>query len=131
MPASCTALTVIGPASTPAGPSWDEQQSDASPGNRFANARGTFLHARNTNASSRVISFYADSYGAEIVVMTVTIPGSATENGERHLGPFPAAKFNDHSATEAASSGQVMLSHNGADADLMLTPILTNTQLLG
>lgn len=130
MPASCTALTVVGPASTPAGPSWDEQQSDAAPGNRFANARGTLLGARNTNASSRVLTFYADLYGAEVALMTATVPGSATENGFRLLGPFPAKDFGNHTTTEAASNGQVMVSQNGADADIMFTVYVVNLSAL-
>lgn len=130
MPASCTSLTVVAAASTPAGPTHDEQQSDASPGNKWVNTHPMLLSARNTNVASKIISFYADIIGVEAVIMTSTIPGSATENGTRVLGPFPPSKFSDHNTTEAASTGQVMITHNGADADLMLCPFILNQSLL-
>lgn len=129
MPAGTITLTVIGPGATPAGPTYDEQQSTAA-GNSFDNGDSVLLVVRNTNASARVLTFFADRYGTERTVMTATVPGSATENGTAVLGPFPSDVFNDHSATDSAKQGHVMFSHNGVNADLLLAPIKINRSLM-
>lgn len=122
MPAGCTALTVLQPPVTPFAASFDEQQSDAAPGNYFVNDGDTQLYLRNANASARTITFYADIYGAERTIGTATLPGSGTENGVLILGPFPTGLFNNHSTTESARTGSAMFSHSGADADVMCCP---------
>lgn len=129
MPASCTALTVVAAPSSPAGASHDEQQSDAAPGNRWANSGRSLASFRNTNAAARIVSFYADQYGVEAVIMTSTVPGSATENGTKIMGPFAPSKFNNHNTTEVATTGQIHITHNGADADLMICPFELNMGL--
>ncbi len=129
MPSGTVSLTVVGPGSTPAGPTHDEQQSTAA-GNSFENDGSTLLIVRNTNASSRVITFVADRYGAEQTVITSTIPGSGTENGTKVLGPFPPEAFNDHGTTDSAKNGHAMFTHSGSNSDLMLCPTKINRSLL-
>lgn len=121
MPAGATALSVVAPAATPAGASFNEQSSDAS-GMKFANDGETYLYVRNTTVSAVPLSFFSDKYGAEIEVLEVSIPGSATEHGVKILGPFDPVFFNDHATTEAASTGSVIMTHTGSDADLQVCP---------
>ena len=125
MPAGTITLTVVGPGATPAGPTYDEQQSTAA-GNSFDNSDPVALVVRNTNAASRIVTFFADRYGAERTLMTATIPGSGTENGTAVLGPFPSDVFNDHSATDVTKQGHVMFSHNGINTDLFFCPVRLN-----
>ncbi len=121
MPAGCTALTKVA-ANPPHGGSFNEQASDASPGNKFAaQADKTRLFVRNTTETAIELNVYADKYGEEVLLQSTSIPGSGTENGERILGPWPA-EFLEHSTTEVASNGQVMVAHAGSDGDLMLCP---------
>jgi hypothetical protein len=131
MPASTTPLTVVGPSSSPAGAAFNEQNSDASPGSNFLNARGTLLYARNTTASPITLIFEADVLGVERTVMTVDVPGSGTEHGVAIIGPFPAHLFNDHSTTTSsgADQGKVYVRHAGADADIVLCPFVPNLGL--
>ncbi|MBM4356956.1 MAG: hypothetical protein FJ096_02495 [Deltaproteobacteria bacterium] len=125
MPAGTVTLTVIGPGSTPAGPTYEEQQGTAA-GNSFDNSDPVALVVRNTNASARIVTFVADRYGVERTVLTATIPGSATENGTAVLGPFPSELFNDHSTTDATKQGHVMFTHNGINTDLKFCPVRLN-----
>lgn len=125
MPAGTVTLTVIGPGSSPAGPTYDEQQGTAA-GNSFDNSDAVALVVRNTNAAARVVTFVADRYGVERTVLTATIPGSATENGTAVLGPFPSELFNDHSTTDATKQGHVMFTHNGINTDLNFCPVRLN-----
>ncbi len=131
MPASTTALTVIAAPSTPAGSSFDEQASDVSPGNNFANPDGnTLLYARNTTAGALDLIFEADVFGTERTVLQTSIPGSGTENGVKILGPFPPSKFNEHGTTEAASTGKVFVRQaTGSDGQVVLCPFRVNTVL--
>lgn len=128
MPAGTITLTLVGPGSSPSGPTYDEQQGTAA-GNSFDNTDTVMLVCRNTNAASRVVTFFADRYGAERTIMTATIPGSATENGTAVLGPFPSDVFNDHSTTDSTKQGHVMFSHNGINTDLFFCPVRVNRSL--
>jgi hypothetical protein len=130
MPVGTVSLTVVGPGNTPAGPSYDEQQSTAA-GNSFDNGGGDImLVVRNTHGTARTMTFVVDRYGAEQTVMTKSIPGSGTETGLAVLGPFPPSSFNDHSTTDSAKQGHVMFTHNGSNADLMICPVKVNRSLL-
>jgi hypothetical protein len=129
MPAGTVTLVNVGPGSSPAGPTYDEQQGTAA-GNSFDNTDAILLVCRNTNAAARVVTFFADRYGAERTIMTATIPGSATENGTSVLGPFPSDVFNDHSTTDATKQGHVMFSHNGINTDLFFCPVRVNRSLM-
>jgi len=131
MPASTTALTVLAAPGTPAGPTWDEQDTDVSPGNNFDNDGVTMLFARNNTAGAIDLIFEADLYGTERTVLQVTIPGSGTENGVKVLGPFPPGRFNNHDTTEVASTGKVFVRQaSGTDGQVKLCPFKVNRSLL-
>jgi hypothetical protein len=131
MPAGTTALVVLPAPSTPAGPTWDEQASDVSPGNSFPNDGTTLLYCRNTTASPISVTFEADLYGAEVAILSVAIPGSGTEHGVRVLGPFPPGRFNGHESTDNAKTGHVFVRQaSGSDGQLQLCPFQINRSLL-
>jgi hypothetical protein len=119
--ATAVALTKVAAPTAPSGTAWDEQQSTAA-GNKFTNDGRTLLGGRNTNVASRVLTFYVDVFAVEVALMLVTVPGSATENGQAMMGPFPKPVFDNHDTTSSASTGSVVLAHNGANADLMFCP---------
>lgn len=130
MPATPTALTAIGPASSPAGPSFDEQGNDVTNGNKFDNNDRTKLYVRNTTVGAIVLNFYADLYGVETLILAVSIPGSGTEHGVKILGPFPSQDFNDHTTTASSTNGQVHCkAASGSSNDLMLCPYHENPTL--
>ena len=122
MPAGATALIIVAPAGSPAGASFNEQTSDAS-GMKFVNDGETYLYVRNATVSAVPLSFFSDKYGAELEILEVSIPGSATEHGVKILGPFDPVFFNDHATTESASTGSVICTHTGSDGDLQVCPI--------
>ena len=131
MPAGTTSLTVLSSFGTPASPTWDEQASDVTPGNSFPNAKGVQLYARNTTPTPIDLVFEADRFGAEVEVLRVSIPGSATAGGVKVLGPFPPDEFNEHGTTEAAANGSVFVRQlTGGDGDVVLSPFPLNMTLL-
>lgn len=118
MPAGTTSLTVTA-SNPPSGVNTNEQSSDVSPGNSFpATAGKTRLFARNTTGGPLDLVFEADKFGAEVDLLTATIPA----NGSRVLGPFPA-EFLDHSTTDSAKTGHVMVRQaSGTDGQIVLSP---------
>jgi hypothetical protein len=123
VPAGTTSLIVLDDPGDETGVAWDEQASDVSPGNSFRGGVGVMLYARNTTASPIDLIFEADSYGAEIQVLRVTIPGSGTEHGVRIIGPFPPGRFLNHTTTDATKDGHVFVRQaSGADGALQLSP---------
>lgn len=131
MPASAVALTVLAAPASPGGPTWDEQASTVSPGNKFAADGLVLLHVRNTTASAINVVFEADLYGTERTLLQVSIPGSGTENGGAILGPFPAS-FLDHTTTAAADNGSVFVRQaSGTAGQLVFCPFRVNTGIRG
>lgn len=127
MPASTVSLTVAAAAATPAGTVVTEQNSTVSPGNNFENDGATLLYARNTTAGSLNIAFEADKYGVERTVAQVAIAAGA----KVILGPFPPSDFNDHTGTEAASTGKVFVRQlSGSNGDLVFAPMKLNRSLV-
>lgn len=128
--ATAVALTAALPApSKPTGYTWAEQSNTAA-GNKIANTGRTMMGVRNSNAAARTVSFYADIFAVEVVILTKSVPGSGTANGLDTWGPFPRGVFNDHSTTSAANNGQLVFSSTGSDADLKLCPFELSDGLL-
>lgn len=100
-----TNLTLVGPAAWN-GLVMNEQNHDAANGNKFDNQPGTVLFCRNTTVGALDVNFYADINGVEVLLGTVSIPGSGTQNGEKIIGPFKAELFNDHGVSVAAGTAQ-------------------------
>lgn len=72
-------------------------------GDKFAPGATTFVHAKNTNAATRTITFVVPGSVAEFAIadMSATIPATT---GDRFLGPFPADLF-------AGSDGLVAMTY--------------------
>jgi hypothetical protein len=113
------------------GPTTNEQDADVTNGNQFDNARGTLLQCRNTTAGAINVGFYADLLGTEVLVGTVAIPGNATQNGHKMIGPFPSAVFNVHDVTVPASNGRVVCKQlSGSAAQVKFFPFVVNMGLM-
>ena len=103
MPAGTTALTVLTPPSTPAGPTWDEQASDQTNGNSFDNNAGdVFLYVRNTTAgaldglgSSSSAGSYSESAGSWSSYSCWVVVGVGAGVGESPHWPVVAASDED------------------------------------
>jgi hypothetical protein len=82
----------------------------AATGDKFSPGARVFVHAKNTNASPRVITFATAGKLAEFDVadMVATIPATT---GDKMIGPFPADIF-------AAADGLVAMTY---DAETNLT----------
>lgn len=129
MPAAAVALTVLPVPSTPGGPTFAEQSSTVSPGNKFLNDGQVMLYVRNTTASAINVIFEADIFGSERTLLQTSIPGSGTANGVAVLGPFPAV-FNEHPATAAADNGAVFVRQaTGTNGNLVFAPFRVNAAL--
>jgi hypothetical protein len=76
----------------------------AAGGDKFSPGAGVFVHAKNTNASPRIITFATAGKLAEFDVadMTATIPATT---GDKMIGPFPADIF-------AAADGLVAMTYD-------------------
>jgi hypothetical protein len=112
------------------GPTTNEQDGDVVNGNQFDNARGTLLQCRNTTAGAINITFYADLLGTEVLVGTVSIPGSGTQNGHKIIGPFPSDAFNNHSTSVPASDGRVLCKQaSGSNGQIKFFPFVVNLGL--
>ena len=124
MPASTTALTVVAPSGA-GGLIRDvnEQSSDVSPGNNFINDGKTYLFARNTTASAIDLTFEAHINDVERTVLTATVPGSGTDNGELIVGPFDPALFNVHGAVDTDRA--YVRQASGSDGEVKLMPFRT------
>jgi hypothetical protein len=83
----------------------------AAGGDKFSPGPRVFVHAKNTNASPRVITFATAGKLAEFDVadMTATIPATT---GDKILGPFPADIF-------AGTDGLVAMTYD-AETDLTI-----------
>jgi hypothetical protein len=73
-------------------------------GDKFSPGASVWVHAKNTNASPRIITFATAGKLAEFDVadMTATIPATT---GDKMLGPFPADIF-------AAADGLVAMTYD-------------------
>ena len=126
-----TNIAVTGPGG------WDgttntESNCDTTNGNKFTNAAGTLLLARNTTVSAIILDFYADLNGVEVLIGSKSIPGSGTNNGGAILGPFPAKFFNDHTVSITGTSAQgavVFKQRSGSAGDIKVAPQLSNVAL--
>lgn len=114
MPASTVSLPVV-QNSTPVSTAHDSNQSTAA-GNSFPNDGNTYLYVQNFSGSSKTLTFYADIFGVERTVATVTVASGAS--GINLFGPFDPVVFNEHGVTDSTKQGHVMLSHNGANSDI-------------
>lgn len=75
-------------------------------GNYFTNDGKTILHAKNTNAATRIITFVTPYIVGGVAVSdpTATIPATT---GDKLLGPFDPTVFND-------SNGRVQMTFSAA-----------------
>jgi hypothetical protein len=73
-------------------------------GDKFSPGASVFVHAKNTNASPRIITFATAGKLAEFDVadMVATIPATT---GDKIIGPFPADIF-------AAADGLVAMTYD-------------------
>ena len=75
----------------------------ASGGDSFANDERTYVRFKNSNASTRTVTFasavaFVDKPGFGRIPLSnlaITVPGSGTNGGEIDVGPFPSGRFND------------------------------------
>lgn len=121
MPGSTVSLSVLEPANPYTNPMSFTVSTAA--GNSFDNDGETVLLVQNQNASARTLTFYADINGAERTIGTVTLAGVGTDNGYTVLGPFDPSEFNNHNVTDSTKTGHVMISHSGANSDVVLAPL--------
>lgn len=102
-----------------------EQNGHVTNGNKFANAPGKYLLARNTTAGAVGVDFYVDKNGAETKVIDGSVAANKVPaNGVKLFGPFPSGDFSDHTTTAAAQNGQVcFLQQSGIAGDLKFSPL--------
>jgi len=121
MPGSTVSLSVLEPANPYTNPMSLTVSTAA--GNSFENDGETVLIVQNQNASARTLTFYADINGAERTIGTATLAGVGTDNGYAVFGPFDPSEFNNHNVADATKTGHVMISHSGANSDVVLAPL--------
>lgn len=73
-------------------------------GDKFSPGSGVIVHAKNTNAATRTITFTTPGLVQEFAIadMTATIPATT---GDKFLGPFPPELF-------AGSDGLVAMTYD-------------------
>ena len=67
----------------------------AAGGDEFVNdGKDTFLHIKNTNAASRILTIVTQATvdGEAVADKTVTVPDTT---GDKMVGPFPTSWYND------------------------------------
>jgi hypothetical protein len=126
-----TALTDVAVHSGISGPTMNEQNLDVTNGNKQAWHPGMKMHFRNTTVGAIVINFYCDQLGTEVLILALTVPGSATQNGLKLTGEFPS-RMCDHSASVATALGSIVFKQaSGSSGDIKACAIPHNPSLAG